>query len=144
MSLLRLCVLLSGDRQVAEDIVHEAFVKVAQRIQEVPPERAGAYLRREVVNLWRNSVRGLIRERRARDRAAPASPGGALAYEDVEALRSAVSRFPRKQRVCIVLRYYEDPSDREVASLLGCSVGTVQSQASKALARLSEGLGDDA
>jgi len=55
---------------------------------------------------------------------------------DRAVLRSAVLRLPRRQRACVVLRYYEDLPEREVASLLACSIGTVKSQTSRALARL--------
>lgn len=134
--LLRLCILLSGDRQVAEDIVQDAFVSVAPRIGEVPGERRAAYLRTVTVNLWKNRLRSLARERRARDRSAINSVTEPIGREDRAALRSAVLRLPKKQRACLILRYYEDLPERDVASLLGCSIGTVKSQTSRALARL--------
>lgn len=134
--LLRLCVLLCGDRQVAEDMVQDAFVKIAPRIGEVAPPQLGPYLRRVAVNLWKNRLRSLTRERRARDRSVTTSPIADASHEDRTLLRSAVLRLPRRQRACVVLRYYEDLPEREVASLLGCSIGTVKSQTSRALARL--------
>jgi RNA polymerase sigma-70 factor (sigma-E family) len=134
--LLRLCILLSGDRQVAEDIVQDAFVRIAPRIGEVPAENMGPYLRRVVVNLWKNRLRSLTRERRARDRSAINFATDPTGREDGAALRSAVLRLPKRQRACLILRYYEDLPEREVASLLGCSLGTVKSQTSRALDRL--------
>jgi RNA polymerase sigma-70 factor (sigma-E family) len=134
--LLRLCVLLAGDRHVAEDIVQDAFLKIAPRIGEVAPPQRGPYLRRVAVNLWKNRLRSLTRERRARVRSMITSQTDGGSHEDRAALRSAVLRLPRRQRACVVLRYYEDLPEREVASLLGCSVGTVKSQTSRALARL--------
>jgi RNA polymerase sigma-70 factor (sigma-E family) len=136
VSLLRLCILLSGHRQVAEDIVQDAFVRVALRIGEVPAENMGPYLRSVAVNLWKNRLRSLTRERRARDRSAINSVTDPIGREDRVALRSAVLRLPNRQRACLILRYYEDLPEREVASLLGCSIGTVKSQTSRALARL--------
>jgi RNA polymerase sigma-70 factor (sigma-E family) len=134
--LLRLCVLLSGDRHVAEDIVQDAFVRVAPRIGNVSAEHWSPYLRRVVLNLWKNRLRSLTRERRARDRSAIDRVADPIGREDRAALRSAVLRLPKKQRACLILRYYEDLPEREVASLLGCSIGTVKSQTSRALARL--------
>jgi RNA polymerase sigma-70 factor (sigma-E family) len=134
--LLRLCILLSGDRQVAEDIVQDAFVRVAPRVGEIGAEHLAPYLRRVVVNLWKNRLRSLTRERRARARSAIDPVTEPLGREDRTALREAVLRLPKRQRACLVLRYYEDLREREVASLLGCSIGTVKSQTSRALARL--------
>jgi RNA polymerase sigma-70 factor (sigma-E family) len=144
MPLLRLCVLLSGDRQVAEDIVQDAFVKVAPRVDQVPADHLAPYLRRVVVNLWKNRLRSLTRERRARDRSAISSVAAPIAREDRATLRAAVLRLPRRQRACLILRYYEDLPEREVASLLGCSIGTVKSQTSRALARLKREFVDEA
>jgi len=53
----------------------------------------------------------------------------------------AVLQLPTRQRACVVLRYYEDLTERETAAVMGCSVGTVKSQSAKALARLGEALG---
>lgn len=133
--LLRLCILLSGNRQVAEDIVQDAFVRVTPRIEEVPTDHLASYLRRVALNLWKNRLRSLTRERRARDRTAVVhviDPMG----EDRAALWVAVLRLPKRQRACLVLRYYEDLPEREVAAVLGCSIGTVKSQTSRALTRL--------
>jgi RNA polymerase sigma-70 factor (sigma-E family) len=134
--LLRLCVLLSGDRHVAEDIVQDAFVKVAPRLGEVPVEHLGPYLRKVTVNLWKDRLRSLNRERRARNQSAVDPFTDDVVREDRVSLRAAVLRLPRRQRACLILRYYEDLPEREVASLLGCSIGTVKSQTSRALVRL--------
>jgi RNA polymerase sigma-70 factor (sigma-E family) len=136
VALLRLCVLLSGDRHVAEDIVQDVFVKVAPRIDEVSAERVGSYLRKVAVNLWKNRLRSLVRERRARGRTVIETVAGGVGREDRAVLRAAVLGLPKRQRACLVLRYYEDLSEREVASVLGCSIGTVKSQTSRGLARL--------
>jgi RNA polymerase sigma-70 factor (sigma-E family) len=143
VSLLRLCTLLAGDRDMAEDIVQDAFVKLSPRIAEVSPEQLRPYLRKTVVNVWRNRLRKLIRERRASARSVATSIGDATSPEDRTALRLAVLRLPQRQRACLVLRYYEDLSERDVASLLGCSIGTVKSQTSHALARLRKEFGGE-
>ena len=119
--LLRLCILLSGDRQVAEDIVQDAFVRIAPRIDEVHPDHMAPYLRRVAVNLWKNRLRSLTRERRARDRSTIDPVTEPIGREDRAALRTVVLRLPKRQRACLILRYYEDLPEREVASLLGCS-----------------------
>lgn len=142
--LLRLCILLSGDRQVAEDIVQDAFVRVTPRIEEVPTDHLASYLRRVALNLWKNRLRSLTRERRARDRTAIVHVTDPIGREDRSALRAAVLRLPKRQRACLVLRYYEDLPEREVAALLGCSIGTVKSQTSRALARLRKELEGEA
>jgi len=66
----------------------------------------------------------------------PGEPGGQSATEDRTDLVAALRRLPKRQRAVVVLRYYEDLSEIETARLLDCSVGTVKSQASKALAKL--------
>ena len=142
--LVRLCILLTGDKHAAEDIVQDAFVRAAPRIDKVSPPRFRPYLRRAAVNLWKNRLRSLTRERRARGWSVTNVPAAGLSHEDRAVLRSAVLRLPRRRRACIVLRYYEDLPEREVASLLGCSVGTVKSQTSRALTRLRKELEGEA
>ncbi|MEX2274340.1 MAG: sigma-70 family RNA polymerase sigma factor [Actinomycetota bacterium] len=142
--LLRLSILLSGGREAAEDIVQEAFVRVAHRIEDVPAERLRAYLRQVVVNLWRNQLRRLVRERGARARSLFDGQTDAPDPADSTALRAAVMKLPAQQRACVVLRYYEDLPEREVAALLNCSIGTVKSHTSRALARLKKEFDDEA
>ncbi|NUR08073.1 MAG: SigE family RNA polymerase sigma factor [Nocardioidaceae bacterium] len=127
--------LLTGDRHLAEDLLRTALAKswLAWRRITGDPE---AYVRRVLVNtyvsMWRRRWNGetptetLPEE--GRDEA------GAEVRHD---LRLALRRLPRRQRAVVVLRYVEDLSERQVAELLGCSVGTVKSQASRALAKLA-------
>jgi RNA polymerase sigma-70 factor (sigma-E family) len=131
---LRLAMLLTGDRQRAEDLLQESLVKVYERWGRL--HRLGdphAYLRRVVVNThtswWHRRRReNLVAE--VPDRAAP--PGFDA---DVE-LKRALDELPPKQRAVVVLRLYEDLSERRTAETLGCSVGNVKSQYARALAKL--------
>ncbi len=142
--LLRLCFLLSGRRELAEDLVQDAFVRSIPRIGSLEREAVGPYLRRVAVNLWKNRLRRLAVEARSWTRHEEPSvhpdvedPGG----RDV--LWEAVKSLPDRQRACIVLRYWEDLPVAEVAQVLGCSTGTVKSHTSRAVARLRREIGDE-
>lgn len=139
--LLRLCVLVTGRRETAEDLVHEAFVRVAGRLDGLGDEEIGPYLRAAALNLWKNRLRRLALERR---RPTQPAPSDELAFEEKDEVWAAVRRLPARQRACLVLRYFEDLTERETADLLGCSVGTVKSQTSRAIERLRRELGDEA
>lgn len=137
-SLLRTAYLLTGDRAGAEDLVQTAFAKLYLSWDKV--RDAGAldgYVRRIVVNehnsLWRRAWK---RREHATDRL-PEAPVRDE-YDDglATALWLHVRTLPPRQRAVIVLRYYEELSEAETAEVLGVSVGTVKSQASRALAGL--------
>jgi RNA polymerase sigma-70 factor (sigma-E family) len=130
--LLRFCYLLVGRREVAEDLAQESFVRVAARIGTVPQAQLASYLRRTALNLWKNRLRRLAKERRLAAREpVPLAPG--VPPEDRHDLWSVLLALPRRQRACVVLRFYEDLPEKEVAQILGCSVGTVKSQVSRGL-----------
>jgi len=139
-ALLRLAVLLAGRQDVAEDLVQEAFSRAAERLPTLSQDAQRAYLRATVLNLWRNRLRRLAMERRVRHEPLAVEE---VAFEERDRLWAAVRRLPARRRACLVLRYYEDLSERETAALLGCSVGTVKSQTSKALRQLKQELGDE-
>lgn len=138
-ALLRTAVLLTRDVGLAEDLLQTALAKTwfAWRRIEVTPE---AYTRRVLVNTyaswWRRKWNGEHPTEELPE------PGGArTAHEsrrvdDRTDLWAALERLPKRQRAIVVLRYYEDQSEQETAAIMGCSVGTVKSQASKALAKL--------
>jgi RNA polymerase sigma-70 factor (sigma-E family) len=141
-ALLRLAYLLSGDPHLAEDLVQESLARAHRRWHEVVrADSPHAYVRRIVVNQhlsWR-------RRRSSGELAvAPESVpegmsedlAGGLAERDV-AWR-ALATLPRRQRAVLVLRYYEDLSDDDIATTLGVAVGTVRSLASRAFAQLRE------
>lgn len=137
--LVGLCFLLIGRRDAAEDVAQEAFVRLATKIDRLEPDSVGPYVRRIAVNLWKNRLRRMALEVRHRRGSPP--PRDRIAFEDRDELWSVVKRLPPRQRACVVLRYYEDLSERDTASALGCSIGTVKSQTSKALAQLRKELG---
>jgi len=98
-----------------------------------------AYVRRVVVNLASNRRRRAFLERdRSSDREAITEVG-----EPVDHVLRAVRALPPRQRAAVVLRYWQDLSDTDIAAALGCSAGTVKSQLSKARASLARALQED-
>ena len=132
-SLVRVGVLLTSQREQAEDLVQEAFTRAATALDRLPDDEVRPYLRRAVLNLWLNRLRRLRLERR---HPIDEMPRNGVSFEERDLLWEAVSKLAPRQRACLVLRYYEDLSEPETAQVLGCSVGTVKSQTHKALARL--------
>ncbi|HEX5988107.1 MAG TPA: SigE family RNA polymerase sigma factor [Nocardioides sp.] len=138
-SLLRTAYLISGDRHTAEDLVQTALAKLYLSWDRVHDRHMlDGYVRRIIVNehnsLWRRAwkKRELSTDTLPDDRT--------VTHEHDEGQRDALWEFvqtlPRRQRAVIVLRYYEDLSEAEIAETLGVSVGTVKSQASRALAAM--------
>jgi len=145
--LLRLAVLFLGDVPAAEDVVQEAFIRVHGALRSRRIEDPVAYLRQTVVNLSRSDLRRRLIARKHAPRAmteaasAEDEAHSALArYEVIRALRS----IPARQREAVVLRYWADLPEGEVARLMGVSVGTVKGYTSRALARLGQLLGESA
>ncbi|HEX6518201.1 MAG TPA: SigE family RNA polymerase sigma factor [Nocardioidaceae bacterium] len=138
-SLLRTAYLLTGDRHTAEDLVQTALAKLYLSWDKVQRrELVDGYVRRIIVNEHNSLWRRAWKRREVSTEVLP-DEGAALDLPDLGE-RSAVWQFvqtlPRKQRAVIVLRYYEDLSEAEIAEVLGISVGTVKSQASRALASM--------
>jgi RNA polymerase sigma-70 factor (sigma-E family) len=145
--LCRLAGLLLGDSAAAEEVVQEAFLKTFSGWWRVRrPERAQWYLRTSVVNLCRSRLRRRTTEDRGNrvtwSPSADVTPSDTDASDDAMTLVELVRRLPPRQRDAVVLRYYEDLSEAEIARILGCAVGTVKSQLSKARAALALALGD--
>lgn len=136
LPLLKLSIALSGRQEAAEDLVQEAFVRSASRITELAPDEVGPYLRRAVVNLWKNRLRRFAIEARNAISLARPEPESAAPMEERDLMWKALMQLPSRQRACLVLRFYEDLPEPEVARVLGCSVGTVKSQTSRGLAKL--------
>ena len=137
--LLRTAVLLTGDRSVAEDLLQDVYERVYVRWRWIrgAPE---AYARRALVNAVANRWRG--RSRRPEVALADwhdlPTPDGSESLATRYELVTALHRLPPRQRATVVLRYYEDLTETETAEVLGCSVGTVKSQTSRALAKLRD------
>jgi RNA polymerase sigma-70 factor (sigma-E family) len=138
LALLRVCVLLCEDEHLAEDLVQDAFVRASDRLHEIDEPARWPYLRKVAINLWRSRLRRLRTERRPYRTVSGHARGEVDEFVERDALWSAILALPARQRACLVLRVYEDLPEREVASLLRCSIGTVKSQTSRALARLRE------
>lgn len=142
--LLRTAYLLTGDWATAEDLLQTALVKTWFKWHQVrDKDAAEAYVRqvmaRTYATWWRRRWRGEVATGEL-----PERPGRDT-YADVDqrhALRRALAELSPRQRAIVVLRFYEDLPEAEVASLLGCSVGTVKSTASRALVRLRSLVGD--
>lgn len=134
--LVRFCALLTGSRDVAEDLAQDCFVRIAPHLEKLEEAKAKYYLRRTAVNTWRSRVRRLSLERRkARTHALPVSdPHEAIDNSDL--ITRALVTLPARQRACLILKYYDDMSDSQAAFALGVSVGTIKSQCSRGLGRL--------
>ena len=139
-ALLRTAYLLTSNRHDAEDLVQTALMKAVpawKRIESNPD----AYLRRTMVN----DTISRWRRRRGREVLTDHPPDAGVAAEDPTgalALQQALARLAPRQRAVIVLRYYEDLTERETAEILGIAVGTVKSQSRDAMVRMRELLPD--
>jgi RNA polymerase sigma-70 factor (sigma-E family) len=144
--LCRLAYLIVGDSAHAEDIVQEAFLRTFvgwRRLRE--PDRVEMYLRRAVINASRSKLRRRDNERRANARAVAGQSGEAVVGPDREvadSVMAAVRGLPERQRATVILRYYLDLSETDIAETLGTSPGTVKSQLSKARRNLERALGE--
>jgi RNA polymerase sigma-70 factor (ECF subfamily) len=138
--------LLTGDHARAEDLVQHAFAATYRHWRRISPESAEAYVRRAVLNAhlswWR---RGWSRHEQlfgeVPDRAG-ADP--MVSLEERDEMWAALAELPPRQRAVLVLRYYEDLPEAEIARVLDISPGTVKSQAARALARLRTRYADPA
>jgi RNA polymerase sigma-70 factor (sigma-E family) len=143
-ALLRTAALMCGARQDAEDILQTALEKAYRhwgRLDaDTDPE---PYVRRILVNLVISRSRRWKVLREIHMAAPPETPAhaGTHAVELRGTLMDELRRLGARQRAVLVLRFWEDLSEAETARILGCSVGTVKSQASRGLARLRERLG---
>jgi RNA polymerase sigma-70 factor (sigma-E family) len=146
-SLVRLARLFVDDRNAAEDLVQEAFIRLARsahRIKDV--SKAAAYLRSIVLNLARdNNRRGLVSLRHhlpVDDRRASTEDEIEL-REDQHAVIEALRALPHRQRNALVLRYYEELGIDDIAEAMGISRNSVKTHLQRGLAALEQTLGDE-
>lgn len=136
--LLRYAVLLLGDRQDAEDAVQLGLERAFSRWDRLAGEKPTAYVRATVLNQARDRHRRKLVRRMALPRLAERSAVVHEGLEDRFDLLRTLRQLPPRQRAVLLLRFWMDLSEAEIARELGCSVGTVKSQVSRGLARLRE------
>jgi len=148
--LVRTGYLMTWDLFETEDLVQEALLRVARRWNRVRSmDHPAAYARRILVNLVIDGREGRSRRNTELDWneelidafVDDAAARALLEIDGASEFRSALAELPRRMRAVIVLRYWQDLPEVEVAELLGCSIGTVKSTASRGIARLREVMG---
>jgi len=144
LSLVRLAILLVDDLASAEDVVQDAFAALARRPDALKdPSRTLAYLRVSVVNTARSALR---RRRTARayspphDLSPPTPEDSAVLAEEHREVLDALKKLAPRQREVLVLRYWSNLSESEIAETLEISAGTVKSTASRALVALEKAM----
>lgn len=139
LALLRTAILVTGDHHRAEDLVQEALTQVALRWRQLHDGHPDAYARQVIVRTniswWRRRRREVVSDEAARRGTAHAEEPRS---DSRLALDRALAALTPRQRAVIVLRFYEDLSERDTAEALGVSAGTVKSQTHVALRRLRE------
>ncbi len=139
-ALLRFAYLLTSDHHTAEDLVQTALAKTYLTWDRLRDRGAiDAYVRRIIVNentsLWRRAWRRNERSAEYLPESAD-TPGSGADAETRDAMWQVVQTLPAKQRAAVVLRYYEDLTEADTAAVLGCSIGNVKSQTSRAIAAM--------
>ena len=127
---VRLAHALTGSAEAAEDVVQDAFARILSRIEGL--ENPGGYLRTTVVNLCRDRERRRGREERMKSRA----PIGSALSLGASEMGDILLRLPYRERAVLVLRYWADWSEIDIAEALSCRPGTVKTLASRGLARI--------
>jgi RNA polymerase sigma-70 factor (sigma-E family) len=137
-ALLATAVLLTGRRETGEDLLQHALERVMRQWHRIEGDPEG-YVRRTMCNLATDRWRRLGRRREVLAEVPVVSVGDHADEVDLrDALVRALVRVSPQQRAVLVLRYWEQLSEAEIADTLGCSVGTVKSAASRGLKRLRE------
>lgn len=139
VALVRFARLLTGDEHRAEDLVQEVLATAYVRWRRISgADRPDLYVRRMLINANHSWRRRLMNREIAVDAISDSAGGRDAAAELAErdAVWQLVRQLPAKQRMVIVLRYYEDFDDATIAELLQCSSGTVRTQAKRALEKL--------
>ena len=140
--LVRVAMLLAGDFATAEDLVQDALVRARPHLLKLASDEVYPYLRRAVMNVWKNRLRRWALEVRTPRDLLPAE----VSFEAARTARldiwRALAKLSKRQRACIVLRFYEDMSERDAAQVLGISPGSVKRHTSRGLERLRGALAD--
>jgi RNA polymerase sigma-70 factor (sigma-E family) len=137
--LLRYATALTCDPYLAQDIVQGVLLRTQQRWSRIGSlDAPDLYVRRMVTNEYlswrrRRAAHDVVSEHGTLDAITEPNGGPAVQYAERDAMRSRIAVLPRKQRAAILLRYYEDRTDGEIAEVLGCTTGTVRSHLSRAL-----------
>lgn len=146
VDLVRLAGLLLDEPGACEEVVQDAFVALHLHRGAVAEDKVPAYLRSAVLN----AARSRLRRRRVAERLGRVLPGTPPSPEDEAMLGdrratvlAAVRRLPRRQQQVVVLRYWLDESEADIAATLGISAGSVKVHASRALAAVARTLGED-
>jgi RNA polymerase sigma-70 factor (sigma-E family) len=153
LGLIRLAVIMLGDRPAAEDVVQEAFCGLYRRWHALSDTaNALSYVRSSVINGCRTTLRRRVRqltgpawdrtEGTAGDRPEASAESAALLGEEHRQVLLAIHRLPSRQREALVLRYYLDLDEAEIAVTMRISRGTVKSTTSRGLAALGRLLGE--
>ncbi len=139
-SLVGVAILLVGDVATAEEVVQDSFVAMHQNwLRLRDPDRAVAYLRRSVVNRSRSELRHRAVTVRKAPRNMPDMPSaehGAIAQMERSAVIAALRGLPPRQRQAVVLRYYGDLTESQIAAVMGISIGGVKGNIARAMASL--------
>jgi RNA polymerase sigma-70 factor (sigma-E family) len=138
---LRLAYFLTGDRDSAQDLLQDAFVRVCARMRLHAVDDLDAYLRRTMVNLFTSALRRRKVERAwlARERASAIAATSDHDPAERDEMWRALQTLPVRQRAAVVLRFYEDLSEHEAAHVLGCSTRALNSLITRALQGLRAG-----
>jgi RNA polymerase sigma-70 factor (sigma-E family) len=139
-ALLRFAHVLCGDPHLAADLVQDALERTGLRWRRLrDQEDPEGYVRRVIVNQYLNRRRRPRRERLVAEVPDRTAPQPSVGSDD--RVWRLLATLPRQQRAVLVLRFYEDLTETAIAELLGCSLGTVKSNSSRALAKLRVALG---
>lgn len=137
---IRLAYLLTGDPDLAQDLAHDAFIRVFGRYQHITrPDSFGTYLRTSVVNACRDHFRRQKRHREILRHRRPSEEDNASHLPDVaerDRFLQLLHAVPTRQRIAVVLRYYEDLSEQQVADAMNCSLRAARSLITRAIQNL--------
>lgn len=140
--LLRFATALTCDPHLAQDVVQEVLVRVQGKWARIGPlQGRDQYVRRMIINEYlswrrRKAAKTVAATHSTLDALGTPVADPATGYAERDAMRTNIAKLPRRQRAALLLRYYEDRTDAEIAELLGCSVGTVRSHISRAISTL--------